>query len=50
VILALVGARMMLADVLHISTRAFLIAIGVTMSISVVASLVPPREPPMRGL
>ena len=50
VILALVGARMMLADVVHISTRAFLIVIGVAIAVSVVASLWPRREGPLRGL
>jgi tellurite resistance protein TerC len=50
IILALVGARMMLADIVPVSTRVFLIAIGVTMAISVVASLLPRREPPLPGL
>jgi tellurite resistance protein TerC len=50
VILALVGMRMVLSDVVHISTRAFLIVIGVTIGVSVVASLWPRREVPMRGL
>jgi tellurite resistance protein TerC len=50
VILALVGTRMVLSDVVHISTRAFLIAIGVTIAVSVVASLWPRRELPTRGL
>ena len=50
VILALVGMRMVLSDVVHISTRAFLIVIGVTIAVSVVASLLPRREGPLRGL
>lgn len=50
VILALVGMRMVLSDVVHISTRAFLLVIGGTIAVSVVASLWPRREGPMRGL
>jgi len=50
VILALVGARMMLEDIVPISTRTFLVVIGVTIAVSVVASLWPRREGPLPGL
>ena len=50
VILALVGMRMVFSDVVHISTRAFLVVIGGTIALSVVASLWPRRGVPSRGL
>jgi len=41
---------MVLSDIVQISRRAFLLVIGVTIAVSVVASLWPRREGPLRGL